>query len=156
MWSEPVWWHFRVDSPCVFSLEAVRTEIELRFRSHRKQMRFLCWMRCPGLIPHGRGNRLFSVCPHTASDMFTFPDAGLWQSVGVKFSLCRQLSWETDTCSISHLPDATAVLARSAGPGGYVLARKNNNKSLSTRKDEATAARVPLHCCRVDNGLQSL
>lgn len=51
-------------------------------------------------------------------------DAGLWQSVGVKFSLCRQLSWETETRSVSHLPDATAVLARSAGLGGYALARE--------------------------------
>lgn len=54
-------------------------------------------------------------------------DAGLWQSVGVKFSLCRQLSRETETCSVSHLPDATAVLARSAGLGGYALAREKKN-----------------------------
>lgn len=54
-------------------------------------------------------------------------DAGPWQTVGVKFSLCRQLSWETETCSVSHLPDATAVLARSAGLGGYALAREKKN-----------------------------
>lgn len=40
--------------------------------------------------------------------------------------LCRLLSRETETCAVSHLPDATAVLARSASLGGIAVAREKN------------------------------
>lgn len=93
-------------------------------------MRVFCWMQCRGLISH-RERQLFPFpCAHTrchANSPFQ-TDARLCQSVGVKFSLCCQPSWETDTRSVSHLPDATVAPTRSASPSRYKLARGEKRK----------------------------
>lgn len=84
-------------------------------------------------------------CAHTqcqTSSPFQ-TDAGLCQSVGVKFSLCRQLSWETE----NTLRIAPSRCHRGSSKVSYARAdmheRERKKKSLSTQTDEVTLSTEP-------------
>lgn len=94
-------------------------------------------MLCPGLISHGRGNCLpFRVPTHGVRQVHlstqTLASVNLWV---LHFSPCRQLSWETETCSCI----ATAALARSAG---QICASEGENKSAQHGKMKRGCQRI--------------